>query len=78
MSRFEAQWRPIVIDGVTRMATMSSMPTFSKDFDGAFFVDSPSSPRQPIEQHRLFRGATAHLENGGSVLSGGCRYSLQP
>lgn len=78
MSLFDDQWRPIVINGVTRQATKSRMPTFIQDFDGVFFVDSPTSPRQRIEQHRLRQGATAHLERGGSIRTSGCQYSLPP
>lgn len=78
MTNFEDEWRPIFINGVQRMATKSRIPDLVKDFDGLFFVDSAERPRQRTAQHRLSRGATAHLEKGGRVKSAGNWYSLKP
>ena len=76
MPNFEDQWRPILINGERRLATKSRTPSLVRDFDGVFFVDSPTLARRRTEQHRLTRGATAHLEQGGRIKSGGNWYSL--
>lgn len=74
---FADKWRPIYIDGQLRHATCSRIPHMVPDLDGKFFVDSTDLPFRRCSQHELRRGATAHLESGGRVKSGGTWYSLK-
>ena len=42
------------------------------------YADMPELPQRRCSQHTFNTGARAHLENGGTVLANGNRYSMRP
>lgn len=75
MSAFGDNWQPIYINGIKRMATLGQC--WENSFDGVFYADSDEMPLRKCSCHKLPRGSTDHMENGGTVCTSGNTYSLK-